>query len=122
VIAYVEVEFGKTADLPVKLRIAAAGIKKHDAGMRRDFNVAIGAEVERLRDGVIRTRWGRGKHSLSGSLTSQSAETMRSGVAALLSKPVRTVLASSSVIPERDYVAGTFSTDFINFPADFQRP
>ncbi len=43
-----------------------AGIKKHDAGMRRDFNAAIGAEVERLR-----------------------------GVAAILVTPVQTGLATS---------------------------
>ena len=60
VVAELEIEFGKSADLPSKLRVVLAGIKKLDQSSRRDFMAAVSAEAQRLRDGVISaTEWQR---------------------------------------------------------------
>jgi hypothetical protein len=81
------------------------GIKELDAGMRRDFNVAIGAEVERLRDGVFSAaEWQRLNPDALGArealfqrfLDSYTPESMQGGVAALLAKPVRGGVAVES--------------------------
>ena len=105
-IAEVEAEFGKDADLSAKLRIAVPAIKKLDASQRREFSAAIAAEVERLRDGVFSAEeWQRINPDALGArealfqrfLDSHDANTIASGFNRLLSKPVQAVLGSSEL-------------------------
>jgi hypothetical protein len=104
VVAELEIEFGKSADLPSKLRVVLAGIKKIDPASRRDFMAAVSAEAQRLRDGVISaTEWQRlNPDELSAKaamfqrvIDSHTAETFREGFNRILSKPAQAVLASS---------------------------
>jgi len=83
---------------------AAAGIKELDAGMRRDFNVAIGVEVERLRDVTFSAVEWQNLHPdalranevlFQRFLDSHTPESMQGGVAALVAKAVQAALASS---------------------------
>ncbi|MCE5310432.1 MAG: zeta toxin family protein [Acidobacteriales bacterium] len=106
VAAEVEAEFGSKSDLARKLNLAVAGVKKLDAGQRRDFVAAIGAEVERLRGGIYSAEeWQRlNPDALTPKaalfqrfLDSHTPETIQSGLNRLLSKPAQTVLASSAL-------------------------
>ncbi len=117
VIAEVEAEFGKGADLPAKLRAIAAGVKRLDAGLRRAFSVAIGAEASRLRDGVMSAaEWQRlnpdaltAKESLfQRFLDSWDASNIHQGFSKLLSPGVQSALGSSPSV-----------TDFDNNPARY---
>jgi predicted ABC-type ATPase len=104
VISEVAEVLGVNADLPAKLRIIAPGVKKLPKEQRKAMNAAIGAEVERLSDGVVSApEWQRLN---PGSLTpleamfqefldSQNEKTIHEGMRRLLNKETQTVLASS---------------------------
>lgn len=104
VIAEVSAEFGLGSDLSAKLRLAAPAIKKLEPGMRREFTAAIGAEVDRLRAGVLSAEeWQRlnpdiltpKEALLQRFLDSHDENSIQGGFNRLLSKPVQAALASS---------------------------
>lgn len=104
VVAEVEAEFGKAADLPAKLRAVIPGIKKLPLPQRKAMNAAIGAEVERLRDGVVSaTEYQRlNPDALSPMeamfqrvLDSNTPQSLPAAMGKMLSKNGQAVLASS---------------------------
>jgi len=104
VIAEIEAEFGKSADLPAKLRVGVAAIKRLDAAQRREFTAAIGAEADRLRAGIISAvEWQRLNPDALGAkealfqrfLDSHDAKTIASGFNRLLTPKAQAVLGSS---------------------------
>ena len=105
VIAEIEAEFGKSADLPTKLRVGVAAIKRLDAAQRREFAAAIGAEADRLRAGIISAvEWQRLNPDALGAkealfqrfLDSHDAKTIASGFNRLLTPKAQAVLGSSA--------------------------
>lgn len=104
VVAEVEAEFGAKADLPAKLRIVIPAIRKLPLQQRKAMNAAIGAEVERLRDGVVSApEWQRlNPDALSPMeamfqrvLDSHTPQTLPAGMGKMLSKSGQAALASS---------------------------
>jgi N12 class adenine-specific DNA methylase len=122
VVGELEVEFGPTADLPTKLKLAIPAIRKLDPAMRRDFTAAVNAEADRLRAGVFSAEeWQRlnpdalqpRQAMLQRFIDSHTPESIQSGFNRLTSPQVQEAIAlASSFVP-------TISTDFVDFPADF---
>lgn len=103
-LAEIEAEFGESSDLAAKIREITGRVKRMDSGQRREFTVAIQAEADRLREGVISAdEWQRlNPDSLTERealfqrfLDSHTPKTIRSGMNRMLSKPVQEALASS---------------------------
>ena len=110
VVSEVEAEFGKNADLSAKLRIVIPAIRKLPLPQRKAMNAAIGAEVERLRDGVVSApEWQRlNPDALSPMeamfqrvLDSHTPQTLPAGMFKMLSRDGQAALASSPA-PARD--------------------
>lgn len=117
VISEVAAELGQNADLPAKLRVIAAGVKKLPLDQRKAMNTAIGAEIERLRDGVVSApEWQRlnpdfltpTEALFQRFLDSHNEKTIQEGMRRLLNKETQAVLASSP----------TVATEFVLFPKE----
>jgi hypothetical protein len=110
VVGEVEAEFGAKADLSAKLRIVIPAIRKLPLPQRKAMNAAIGAEVERLREGVVSApEWQRlNPDALSPMeamfqrvLDSHTPQTLPAGMFKMLSRDGQAALASSPA-PARD--------------------
>lgn len=119
VITEVAAELGQNADLPAKLRVVAAGIKKLPLDQRKAMNAAIGAEVERLRDGVVSaTEYQRinpdaltpMEAMFQRILDSHTPASLPSAMGKMLARPTQNALASSPapVLPD--------NVEFVRFP------